>query len=415
MSWLSRLLAILGRHRPSPPPAPILPQSVSPVMRVSVWAAEGGFAPVVGGMVTLDDPTWPVVAGVVEDGRLRFDLPASTQWGWAATLSVATTVTNDQRIVLAADVDVALPPVWVPQPRLTTTGQFYYREGQPFTIIQCSDFQLYERYLRGEDIGAVLADRRDLGFNTLRVWLLNTSVCNIQPKDFPAFYSSLGPFLDLCDSYGLYVELTVFTQTETLMPSLSEQQAHYDQTVQAVGARFCFIEGANEYDQHDNAFDENLNLWRPSGAIFDLCRASMGADSWACEPVIDSTRYHSNDTDEWQRRCAHNGMEMGDAFSRPNFANENTRPDHDPNTQHHYDAAAGAALLSAGSCFHSNAGKDSTILTGNDRTCGQAWVAGAKSMDLSQRVYAYVHRTDLETSDVIRAYQRGTCIVLIHA
>ena len=230
MSWFSRLLAVLNHRRPSPPPVPVPPQSAPPVMRVSVWAAEGGFAPVVGGTVTLDDPTWPVVVGVVEDGRLRFDLPASTQWGWAATLSVATTVITDQRIVLAADVDVALPPVWVPQPRLTTTGQFYYCDGQPFTIIQCSDFQVYERYLRGEDIGPVLADRRDLGFNTLRVWLLNTSVCNIQPKDFPAFYSSLGPFLDLCDSYGLYVELTVFTQTETLMPSLAEQQAHRDPT-----------------------------------------------------------------------------------------------------------------------------------------------------------------------------------------
>ena len=415
MSWWMRLLSLWSRRTVSVSPESVASPPPVLTMRVSVWAAEGGFAPVVSGTVTLDDPSWPVVVGTLEEGRLRFDLPASTQWGWAATLSVMTTVLNDQRIVLAADVDVALPPIWVPQPRLTTTGQFYYRDNQPFTIIQCSDFQLYERYLRGENISAVLSDRRDLGFNTLRVWLLNTSVCTIQPKDFPAFYSSLGPFLDLCDSYGLYVELTVFTQTETLMPSLAEQQAHYDQTVQAVGARFCFIEGANEYDQHDNAFNENLNLWRPSGAIFDLCRASMGADSWACEPVIDSTRYHSNDTDEWQRRCAHNGMEMGDAFGRPNVANENTRPDRDPNTQHHYDAAAGAALLSAGSCFHSESGKYSRVLTGIDQLCGQAWVAGAKSMDLSQRIYGYVHRTDLESADVLRAYQRGSCIVLIHA
>ena len=369
--------------------------------------------------LTIDNGhTYTAVMDAAVSFRYTFTMPGTEPpWGYrydwpGKTQRSATPLPgpgDHEGIVLAY-----APPV-VTLSRLDPVGQFYYRQGSPFTVIECSDFQLFERYLRGQDIRPVLEDRRDLGFNTLRVWLLNTSVCHILPSEWPDFYQKLGPFLDALAGYGLYAELTVFTQAETLMPQPADQQAHYDATVQAIGGRYAFVEGVNEADSHDNAFDPALRLWRPEGAIFDLCRGSNGADAESPEPIIDSTRYHSNDTNEWWRRCAHNGMEQGDKYSRPNIANENTRPDHDPDTRHHHDAAAGAALLSAGSCFHSQGGKSSVAFTGIDRQCAAAWVQGARSVDLSQRVYGYIHRTDLEGPDVIRAYQRGSCVVLIHA
>src|SRR5262249_20576227 len=157
----------------------------------------------------------------------------------------------------------------------------------------------------------------------------------------------------------------------------------------------------------------NLQLGKPPGATFDLCRGSNGSDAWAVEPVIDSARYHSNDANEWWRRQAHNGMEIADAFGIPCIANENTRPDHDGNPSHHEDAAAGAALLSAGSCFHSTSGKDAVPFSDADRGCAQAFVRGAKSVDLTQREAGYLHRGDLEGPSVIRAYQRGSQVVKI--
>jgi hypothetical protein len=107
--------------------------------------------------------------------------------------------------------------------RLVIRGKFFYLEtGEPFTVIECSDFSLLKRFIMGDDITPVLQQRADLGFNMLRVWTLNTSVIpgGLEPKRVPNFYASLSAFLDLCSQYGLRVELMAFTQTQTLMPAL---------------------------------------------------------------------------------------------------------------------------------------------------------------------------------------------------
>ncbi len=77
------------------------------------------------------------------------------------------------------------------------------------------------------------------------------------------------------------------------------------------------------------------------------------------------------------------------------------------------DSAAGAALLCAGSCFHSVQGKTSQVWDANTEAVARAWAAGARSVDLSQQHQPYVHRSDLETPELLRVYQRGTCIVEI--
>ena len=243
---------------------------------------------------------------------------------------------------------------------------------------------------------------------------MNTSVHHLLPWEWANFYDELRPFLAHCGGFGLYVEMTVFTQAKTLMPSLAQQQEHYDRVVTSLGDAFCFVEGVNEYNVHDNATDPGLRFWKPDGARFDLCAGSQaGGDEVPMPPVCDSIRYHSNDQSEWQRKQAHNPMEMSwhnndDAA----LANENMRTDKDPNAYRHQDAAAGAALLHAGSYIHSPEGKQA-VPFGASRPCAEAFMAGVRSIDLSQRVFPYQHRTDLETPDVIRAYQRGSQIVLI--
>jgi hypothetical protein len=348
------------------------------------------------------------VPGAIPGWGSDFDVTADGYEPFHAFLTLPTTDTELPAITLVRTV-VALPP-------LVRQGQFYYQaDGSPFTVIEASQFRAFERFLNGEDLSPVFGQLQAEGFNTIRVWLLNTSVGHIVPAEHPDFYDRLPAFLAHAARFGLYVELTVFTQTQSLMPTRAAQQAHYDATVQGIGATFCFVEGGNEVDSHDNAFDPRLRLWKPAGATFDLCRGSNGADAWAVEPVIDSARYHSNDTNEWWRRQAHNGMEIAAAFGEPCIANENTRPDRDGNQNHHRDAAAGAALLSAGSCLHSESGKHSRVMDGADLACARAFVAGARSVDLSQRTAGYVHRTDLEGPTVIRAYQRGSAVVIIGA
>ncbi|HEX8030264.1 MAG TPA: hypothetical protein VF491_17440 [Vicinamibacterales bacterium] len=390
--------------------------------------------------IRLDDAAGTLIdasdvrAAQTEDGRwlyiVLFVLPLTEQ-GHASTLQVeyskdGRAFSFSPRLTLTADSANVDLPALAPSslPALVRNGQFYYLpDGTPFTVIEASQFRAFERFLNGEDLTPVFSQLQAEGFNTIRVWLLNTSVGHVLPWEHADFYRRIPAFLAFAAGFGLYVEFTVFTQTQTLIPTLAGQQAHYDQTVQAVGATFSFIEGVNEGDAHDNAYDRRLRLWKPAGATFDLCGGSWGADSWGpvdgnnqpTATVYDSVRYHSNDTSEWQRKQAHGSFEMAGHYGVPGIGNENTRPDRDGNLNHHRDAAAGAALLCAGSCFHSEAGKQAAVMGDVDLACARAFVAGARSVDLSQRVAPYVHRTDLEGPTVIRAYQRGSAVVTIGA
>lgn len=301
--------------------------------------------------------------------------------------------------------------------KLGIDGRFFTMDGQLWTAIESSDFSLFKRFLDAERslVNAVLGQRQAVGFNMLRVWLLNQSVIGgrnggfdgsrVHPADYPDFYEALRLFVNLCAQFDQVVELTVFTQTQTLMPNKDDQQRHLDRTTDAVrGMGSVLLELVNEGDQHDNA---TADLRRPQGVF--ISRGSNGADAQPPQSPWDYELYHTNDLSEFQRKVGHNAMEHADASGRPCMSNENTRyPDHDSNIVHAYDAAMGAALLCAGSCYHSQAGKFSTLFAeGPELECARAWVAGARSVPLAFQRGAYRHRTEFEGSDCIRAYSRS--------
>jgi hypothetical protein len=299
---------------------------------------------------------------------------------------------------------------------IVVRGRFFGTEdGNRLTIIQSSDFTLFKRYLMGEDITPILQQRADIGFNTLRVWLLNKSVVGavyaegLHPNQHADYYSKLTTFVQLAAAYGLYVELTVFTSTsdpDGLMPNRADQQTHLDRTADAVrGLKTVLLELVNESDQYNNAPAEGLE--RPAGVI--ISRGSNGADSVPPhhDDPWDYELYHTNNLDQFQRKVGHNAMEWADQSGRPCMSNENTRyADGDSSPVHAYDAAMGAALLCAGSCYHSNQGKRSELYTGDELVCAEAWVAGAKSVPLEFQDGRYVHVQERERGDVIRAYDR---------
>jgi hypothetical protein len=235
---------------------------------------------------------------------------------------------------------------------LGVSGQFFTMNGQPWTAIECSDFSLYKRHFEG-DVRPVLQERAALGFNLLRVWLLNTTVIpgGLGPWMYRDFYTELAPFARACASYGLCVEFTAFTQTQTLMPKPEDQRTHWLMVCDALrGVPNVLLELVNEADQHDNRTDASLLSMRPKDI---LCSSgSNGADSPCPEPVWDYGLYHSNGLSEWQRKVGHNAMEdIGDKYKIPAMSNENTRyVDQDASLAHAEDAAAGAALLCAGAC-----------------------------------------------------------------
>ncbi len=70
-------------------------------------------------------------------------------------------------------------------------------------------------------------------------------------------------------------------------------------------------------------------------------------------------------------------------------------------------------MLCAGSCYHSQAGKTSTLWGGLELAAAEQWVKGAKSVDLSQVHFHYEHPIELEGPNDLRVYRRGSCVVRI--
>ena len=291
---------------------------------------------------------------------------------------------------------------------------FRRQDGSRVTIIESSEFSLFKRYLDNDwpTYNPVVEQRRNLGFNTLRVWLLNDSVVafrngvqqdGIHPNQYPDFYSRLTDFVDSLSDF--IIELTVFTQTQTLMPNEQAQQSHLNAVANAVDGRTnVLLELVNENDQHDNATSPNLT--RPPGNII-ISHGSNGADATGVEPHWDYQLYHTNGLSEWQRKTGHNAMEKADVYGPPCISNENTRfPDNDSSVNHAFDAMAGAALLCAGACYHSQGGKFSRVFDPTETTCAKAWVDGANSVPLEFQAGQYARHDEMNSDEVIRAYSR---------
>jgi hypothetical protein len=315
----------------------------------------------------------------------------------------------------ATSVNVVLtrkPPDIAPLPRLVTRGQFFGLEtGRRFTAIQASDFNLLARFLANEDIEPVLKQRADAGFNMLRVWTLMKldGIGTLLSPD----YSRIPAFLLLCAKHGLYVEFTAYTST-------FDDGTHWRKLVESVaGQTGVLLELVNENDQPANTIDTNAYA-RPVGVL--ASHGSNGSEAWPVEPYWDYVTFHTNGAFEEQRKIAHNGWEI---WSGATLVNETSRyPEvgmwrrDDParNLALAYDAAAGAALLAAGSCFHSVLGKTSQVWDAPTLAVAKAWAAGARSVPLHCQAGPYYHRAELETPDLLRVYQRGddpVCIVKI--
>ena len=274
----------------------------------------------------------------------------------------------------------------------------------PFTIVQCSNFNGLNRY-RSEGAAAmqpVLEQRAALGFNALRDWtVFNISGIGVSaPTD--DLYAAIPDYLALCEAYGLYVEITAFTGPYPYFPSQDAMLTHWDRLINVLHdcPNLLDLEAVNEGDNGPNQGVPLNQLTRPP---FLSSHGSATQDAPPMSPPwsVAGFRPASN---EWQRKVGHNAMEWADTWHLPVWSNETTRmPDNDGNPNHAYDAAASAALLCAGSCFHSPAGKAATLFSGQELVCAQAWANGARSVPLEFQQGVYFHPDD---AGYLRRYGR---------
>jgi len=300
---------------------------------------------------------------------------------------------------------------------LVARGSFFALEtGERWTAVQCSDFALLARHLAGEDITPILEQRASCGFNLLRVWTLFDidKIGTLTTLD----YDRIPAFVALCASFGLYVELTAYT-------GINDPQ-HWSRLCKT--ALDCrprpLLELVNELDANTNEADAqgrvfDLKLHHQPPAPLLSSHGSNGSQAIAVRPPWSYEEFHTNDATEWHRKVGHNAMELSDgAQGSPGFpdlqgsrvpvlANENTRfPDRAQSPEMAFDAAAGAALLCAGSCFHSVSGKTSELWSGVELECAKAWADGAKSVSLEFQEGRYDHPKELEGPGDLRVYKR---------
>lgn len=300
-----------------------------------------------------------------------------------------------------------IPSPIVTLPRLVQRGAFFGLDtGQYFTVVMASDFNLMNRWQHGEDIADRLAQRRDCRYNFLRVW----TKYDLEPgigRFLDIDYSRVQEFLQYCAQYGMYVELTAYT--DIMDPD------HWPRLGEAVqGGPSCLLEYCNERHMPDNWQDHH-----PVPGV--LCsHGSGGSEDGPVRPWWDYEVTHFNGASEWQRKTAKNPMEYYEGAEDPNnpnnnivaswkpsWSNETTRfPDACDRLDLAFAVGRGGAILHAGTCFHSVHGKNSTLWEGRELECARAWAEGARSVDMRYQDGRYVHRSDIENAHTLRVYQR---------
>jgi hypothetical protein len=420
-SWLN---IFRGAHR-TPYPVPSAPPA--PTRTVAVVLGRNQ-TPVPDAKVTLFAEAWTRGGTTNRDGYLAWtDLPAVAGSLRVTVIASGYDEYQVNTIMPSSDVEIRIgfpagsgPSILLPDLvpantvlALTTHGGFFRGvNGEYHTIVEATDFRLLARYLNGEDMVPVLQDRAGLGFNTVRVACMCRQMFDLNPMVIPDYDQRLPAFTRLLLTHGLRPEFVLFMDASLVMPNPSTQIQFFERVLDSLRdlAPYLLLELVNENDQVVNRIDA-ARFPQPYGYL-----ASHGSNGSQAAPVRPPWRYetfHTNDAPEWWRKTGHNAMELsegGPGFSGsrvPVLANENTRaPDRFTSADRAFDAAAAAALLCAGSCFHSVSGKFSVIMTEPERVLARAWVGGAQSIDLRFQDGAYRHATELEGTAFLRVYQR---------
>ena len=282
--------------------------------------------------------------------------------------------------------------------------------GKRWSVVECSDFNILGRIFNGENVEPVLRQRKNIGFNMVRGFTRYDIplIGKLRLEDHPDLYDRLPDAIQLINNHGLYVELVAYTEVDD--PNHWVRLGEALQPVRNV----VLLEFANEWSiNKDHYHHVHPDNYQPIQGI--ICsHGSNGSGSIPVRPWWNYETAHWNAEFEWWRKVGHNAMEYSEvdcddwyASHVPVLSNEDPRyPDNEQSLIHAYDAARGAALLCAGSCFHSVHGKNSTLWEGLELNAAIEWSRGAHSIDLGCQSGPYVHRQDLEGPNDLRVYER---------
>lgn len=273
-----------------------------------------------------------------------------------------------------------------------------------------SDFLLFWRFLQGQDIEPLLADRIAVGANLLRVFLMvswDDITPRFYPQDFPNYYTKLSEFVALIAAHRLRLEIVLFCDCRdqpAVMPEAGDRDRHQAAVVEALkdaGAQIadgygntwnCVIEVCNEPFKNLPGSNEEAveRAQQLAGCGFLVAAGNYDARSstvWEPLPPGDYGTQHVNRSDDWPRKCkdiydlTHDGAVdpeprvpwIGDEPMGAAEVDDPGRRSAVPNDHAWY--AAGCAMFSAGATFHSDAGTHSDLLGPQQAKCARAFFA----------------------------------------
>lgn len=266
-------------------------------------------------------------------------------------------------------------------------GQFFETAHGPHQVIAASSFLHFVKYAHDEDITAVCQEQHALGFNEGRVFLgIEGGLGSFDPRPY---LDKLPGFCRFMASQGLRIEFTFGDWKRWCSPPLEQKELLHDVEEAILPyAAWARIEGMNEGDHLDNMATGLVNETLDPLVLW--CLGSRIQDAGTMVPVKRYGTYHPSRTKDWPRKVGHNCMEVAVKHTVPCTSNETKRPDEDGYTpSNFFDAAANAALLCAGACFHSQAGKASAVFSAKERACAEQWIAGANAVPLAYRYGLY--------------------------
>lgn len=238
--------------------------------KIDITAVDPNGQPIVGAQVSaIGQPPWQAwqLGGQTDvHGHWGFGTVALGVTPMLITISAPGFVTWSEVMPIPANSDWTYTRGLVRDSHITIAGRFFQLGGQNWRYLGVSDFNLFPQFVRGVDIGPILRQRVDLGFNVVRTFLYagGSNVFAIDPHSYNA--QRIADFLGLVNAAGLKADLTK-GDAQLVLPNQADQIAHQQMVDSVI---------LNNFNQTCN---EPLDFGRKNGIDVSVVKAMAGIRS----------------------------------------------------------------------------------------------------------------------------------------
>ena len=257
---------------------------------------------------------------------------------------------------------------------------FRMANGAEWKMKFVTDFGLLNRFIKEgpSSIDGLIEQRRSVGANGSRVLGMVTWQ-DLYPQQVPDYLGQLREFFRYTADKQWAIEFVVFADTPSIMPSLGQQQVHWQSVVQ-VAREFdhVLLELVNEWNHSANYLD--VSQFAPPD--YPLCSRGSGlGGAYPAMPVWHYAGVHDARDGDWAAGasfCLGVGaaLKVPVVCGEPMGAHEVNQPGRRDNNPENFRRAGRILGWGPGGTFHSEAGLRSEPWGPVQFACAQAFFEG---------------------------------------